>query len=638
MKQWTASGVATLAYLCALCAHAEMMPCTDARSCAPASVIAPMGNGVLAIPPPPPPSVAQAPNDEIDLSALGNSDVTVELTYPEIADGDTAGLYWTSPLQQYRARVQTVSGGAKRLIFTVPNATVIKDAGLSPILTASVGVNNGPLVISQPRKIRVINTPPVTQYKPPVLTDFQNERVDIGTLAGDLKVRVEYDGMAAGQTVKLLWRGATSYETPPQLLPDTTPLDFTIPHATVIASLGKPVTLNYDVTLNGQAAQPSAGLQPSIVLSTLKDVPVIPVARQGQVDLKDLAGQPLKITYSYTGIAPGHRVGLRWAGNPVYDTPHPPIGATPRPLEFTIPYDKVRQEKDKTVLISASVGVDNGRLVISPTLSVKVVASLSKGEEAANDLNTRYNDVRASCQNNQPAYYCSGVTLRSTVHGNYDPWDPSPSGVKVGGVSFSYMRKDTYITDFLYSSGFLLLDQEHALSENKALTYLCIYAYDSYTLHGNTNKGCGFKPRAVDASSCASAGVRTATQWYNYTERLSHQMYQCSLSTTDAAQFYTSIQVRARKPVLPTPVGYGYNELMIGTWPQNSGKQLPIQAFFYKANAPAGNTATALAEAKIYQSKYMTRTSIWVPVIKIDFSHVKDNPFSYNPADQAVQP
>jgi hypothetical protein len=342
---------------------------------------------VLAIPKPPPPVVVEAVNDELDLQTLGTADATVELTYPEISNGHTAGLYWTSATGQYRAPVQTVRDGAKSLIFKIPNATVVRDLGQSPVLTASVGVASDPLVISQPRTIKVISGAPPGQYPAAALPDFADNLVDIGTLTDDLKVRVAYDSLGAGQIVKVLWRGVTSYDTPMRLPADNTPLEFTIPHATVVTSLGRPVTLSYEVTLDGQTAQPSERLAPNIVLRTLKEVPVVPQAAQGQVDVKDLLGKPLRVTYTYTGITPGHTAGIRWAGNPEYDTPHPAIGATPRPLEFTIPYDKVLHEKDKTVLVSASVGVGDGQLAISPAVSLKVIDTRPKGEEIAADLN-----------------------------------------------------------------------------------------------------------------------------------------------------------------------------------------------------------------------------------------------------------
>lgn len=590
------------------------------------------GGSTAAIPKPPPPVVVEAVNNELDLRTLGNADATVELTYPEIANGHTAGLYWTSPIQQYRAKVQTVSGGAKKITFKIPNATVIKDLGQSPVLTASVGVGNDPLVISQPGTVSVIKSTPAGEFAPPTLPDFADPVVDIGALTGDLKVRVTYDGMGAGQIVKVLWRGATSYDTPMRLPQDNTPLEFTIPQATVVASLGQLVTLSYEVTLDGQAAQPSDPLQLNVLLRTVKQVPVVPQAVQGQIDIKDLLGKPLTITYTYTGITSGHTAGIRWAGNPVYDTPHPVIGATPRPLEFTIPYDKVLQEKDKTVVVSASVGAGDGHLAISPEISLRVIDTRPRGEEVAAALNARYTDTTLTCTGNKPAYYCNGVIIRSTQDGNYDPWNPSPAAVSLGGVSFSYMRKDAYVTSLYHASGFTFLPQEQAVANGKTAEYLCIYAYDAGTLVGVRGaQGCGLKPRSAtnaDASTCASVGVQTVAQWYAYTRTIANRDYQCSLSTADAAQFAASFQVRANRPPNMDAL---WNEMMVRTWTQNIPASLPLEAFFYVS-------ATGKNEARTYQTKYKARTGGWLPIIKLDLTKMNGTPFSYADTDQAVQP
>jgi hypothetical protein len=632
MKLLSALLMTTLMSLAALPeAYADSQPCACQCQCEAAPTTSPDGS-VLAIPKPPPPVVVEAVNDELDLQTLGNADATVELTYPEINDGHTAGLYWTSAIGQYRAPVQTVSGGAKKLTFNIPNATVVRDLGQSPVLTASVGVGNDSLVISQPRTIKVISGATPGQYPAATLPDFPDNLVDIGTLADDLKVRVAYDIQGPGQGVKVLWRGATSYDSPMRFPTDNTPLLFTIPHATVIASVGKPVALTYEVALDGQPAQPSDRLAPAIVLRTLKEVPVVPQAVQGQIDVKDLLAKPLRVTYTYSGITAGHTAGIRWAGNPEYDTPHPTIGTTPRPLEFTIPYDKVLHEKDKTVLVSASVGVGDGHLAISPEISLRVIDTRPRGEEVADALNARYTDTTLTCTGNKPAYYCNGVIIRSTQDGNYDPWNPSPAAVRLGGVSFSYMRKDAYVTSLYHASGFTFLPQEQAVANGKTAEYLCIYAYDAGTLVGVRGaQGCGLKPRSAtnaDASTCASVGVQTVAQWYAYTRTIANRDYQCSLSTANVAQFAASFQVRANRPPNMDAL---WNEMMVRTWAQNIPASLPLEAFFYVS-------ATGKNEARTYQTKYKARTGGWLPIIKLDLTKMNGTPFSYADTDQAVQP
>ncbi|MDE1195370.1 MAG: hypothetical protein PW896_09375 [Pseudomonas sp.] len=75
-----------------------------------------------------------------------------------------------------------------------------------------------------------------------------------------------------------------------------------------------------------------------------------------------------------------------------------------------------------------------------------------------------------------------------------------------------------------------------------------------------------------------------------------------------------------------------WNEMMVKTWDQDIPGSLPLESFFY-------TSAAGLAEAKIYQQKYRARTGNgWLPIIKLDLTRLNANPFSYNAADQAVQP
>lgn len=481
----------------------------------------------------------EAPNGELDLSLLGTADATVELTYPEIANGHTAGLYWTSPVQQYRAPVQTVSGGATSVMFKIPNATVLNDVGQAVTLTASVGVGSAPLVISQPGTVTVINGAPVGQYPPP-----------------------------------------------------------TVPSATA-----------------------------------------------GQVDLASLNGQPLKVTYTYDGMAAGHTVGIRWAGNPVYETPQQVIGATPRPLEFSIPYEKVRLEKDKTVQLTASVGI-GGQLASSAPLSLKVVESRSPGQDVAADLNARYKDTRASCDGGKPSYYCNGVTLRAMEYGSgWKPWNVSPSGREKGSQSFSYLRIDAAVPALFRNTdvGMIFLSQEQAIAQGKVLEYLCAYPHDAWTDYASRpGLGCGIEPGGnqplidagqtlADLSTCASKNAITPSTWSAYTNKLPQRYYQCSLSTQNAAQFDTS--VKARSYAVPPVIYSDWNELLIKAWPDDIPAKVPVQAFYY-LNQNAGD----FNKVQNWQFRYRQETGLWVPLILLNVNADNGKPFNYVPGDQGIQP
>jgi hypothetical protein len=168
------------------------------------------------------------------------------------------------------------------------------------------------------------------------------------------------------------------------------------------------------------------------------------------------------------------------------------IGDTPRPLEFTIPYEKVRLERDKTVTLTASVGLGDGKLVMSPELSLKIIDTRPKGEEVAADLNARYNDTAATC-GDLPSYYCNGVTTRGTTNGNFDPWDPSITQQRKGSISFSHIRKDAKITYLWRDSGYILFSQNEAVNQKKIHEYLCAFPHDGATDLSRGAYGCGFQ-------------------------------------------------------------------------------------------------------------------------------------------------
>ncbi|MEB0094453.1 hypothetical protein QN408_24915, partial [Pseudomonas sp. CCI4.2] len=300
----------------------------------------------------------------------------------------------------------------------------------------------------------------------------------------------------------------------------------------------------------------------------------------------------------------------------------------------SFPKTEIAKDVDGDAVVTYSVGIDGNPLEISQPLTLHIIAGSTPGEDAAKAINARYRDTRDSCSGDTPAYYCDGVVIRATENGNFDPWDPSPSAVKLGGVSFSYMRVDAHVDSLYHNSGFIFFDQNSAIAQQKAPVYLCIYAYDAGTIVGvRSNSGCGLKPRSVpaaDLSSCSSVNVRTVEQWYTYTQTLLNRDYQCSLSTADAVQFATSYQVRAKRPPNMEAL---WNEIMITTWPQDYGASLPIEAFFYKTSASAG-----LAEAKAYQTKFKNKTGRWVPIVRLNLAQLNGEPFSYAATDQAAQP
>ncbi|MFF7109239.1 hypothetical protein [Pseudomonas sichuanensis] len=361
--------------------------------------------------------------------------------------------------------------------------------------------------------------------------------------------------------------------------------------------------------------------------------PEVPAAPDKIINLTSL-GSNLEVTFTYSAMAPKDTAAMRWTGKNTYTAPVQHV-AIPGTLKFLIPKANVAADVGGQGVLTASVGVGDNPLVISPPTAIKVVQDTTDpGPAIAARLNLRYNARENTCPGNLPAYYCNGIIIRSVDNGNFNPWDPSPSAIALGAVSFSYFRVDSHVNNFYRNAGFIFLPQSEAALQGKGMDYLCIYAYDAGTIVGTRPaKGCGLKPRSstnADLSTCASKNATTVSSWYAFTQTIPNRDYQCSLSTANAAQFAVSYQVRANRPPNMEAL---WNEMMVNLWPQNHGAKLPIEAFFYKV----GNSAS-LNDAKTFQTKFKSNTGIWVPVVALDLNKLSGSPFSYLSADQAVKP
>ncbi|RMR02466.1 hypothetical protein ALP94_00220 [Pseudomonas savastanoi pv. glycinea] len=475
---------------------------------------------------------------------------------------------------------------------------------------------------------RALDLPPAT------VTEAPNGELVLQNLGANANVKVTYPVINNGHNVGLRWTGKTTYNAPVQTVGATRPLAFTIPKTTIAQDAGGTGVLTYSVGVGDNPLEISQP-RPIKVIGTPAPggdypKPAMPAAPNGKLDLATM-GATVSVTATYPGITNGHNVGMRWKGKSQYEAPLQTVGAI-RPLTFEIPKAEVAKDVGGTAVLTYSVGIGNDPLKISDPLAIEVINALpSDGAAIAAALNARYTDTRASCPGNTPAYYCNGVVIRGTQNGNFDPWNPSAGAIALGGTSFSYMRVDANVTP-ARNSGLIFTSQEKAIAANKIVEYLCIYVHNASTSGNMRDKGCGMRPRsniAADLSSCASINVRTLAQWSAHAATLPNAAYQCSLSTQDASQFQVSIQARAN---INFPYKTAWNEVMIATWPPDIGNRLPIEAFWW-------NTAKAsVAEAKAYQTKFKNKTGLWVPVIRVDVAQLNGRPFSYNAADQAVQP
>ncbi len=258
------------------------------------------------------------------------------------------------------------------------------------------------------------------------------------------------------------------------------------------------------------------------------------------------------------------------------------------------------------------------------------------GGETVQRLIARYNDTRRDCGDaKSPAFLCSGILLRGTVASpKYHVWDPSPSSIATGGVSFSFLRKDAEFNQLAgnYTNGFIFAPYRSV--EGKITPkILCSFPVDAATDQRNEN-GCGVYRGNAASATCQRQGVRDAKGWSEtYLKGKGYEMKyaQCGFDVTgdDAATaFYESLKAMEFAPSFA-----GNNpesEVRMELWPKGVPKELPIEAFFY---VPGG-----LADAQHNQRDYYAQTNILLPIIRMTLPSVPsaDSTFAFVPREQMM--
>lgn len=272
-----------------------------------------------------------------------------------------------------------------------------------------------------------------------------------------------------------------------------------------------------------------------------------------------------------------------------------------------------------------------------------------EGSATAAQLNTLYSRKYPNCNNSnsQPAFLCSGVTLRVTVKdpaNQYKVWDPSPTSIKSNGVSFSYLRADTNFGRLAwgYGNGFILYPIFEAPADKIDLDYLCSYPMDAWTWTRSATAVCVAHPSyPAQSQICHNAGVTTAEQWKAIWDLPNGNKNQrsCGFDVKDdrnalsAPAFYQSVRAKG----LLAAQGFSeHNEILIKTWTAGRPNTLPIMAFFFVA----GGTNAGLADAQYNQRDFYNSTNpkIVVPIIRLTppESATGTASFAYVAADQVV--
>jgi hypothetical protein len=205
------------------------------------------------------------------------------------------------------------------------------------------------------------------------------------------------------------------------------------------------------------------------------------------------------------------------------------------------------------------------------------------GEDVAKQLNALYADTRPKCDDDKPAYFCSGVLVRAVIWGpNWYFWNNPPTP-DYTGVSFSYLRRDMGTRGIFFAQGFVFAPADTwGRGGITPLSMYCSFAFDGDTGPQRGVRGCDaheFYPQA--SRPCAEQGIHTvgafARHYADLTPSDHPWAHQCSFGA-DWQSFLLSILAR-QGGALEEP-GFRYSEQMISKWPEDIPRELPLVALF----------------------------------------------------------
>ena len=301
----------------------------------------------------------------------------------------------------------------------------------------------------------------------------------------------------------------------------------------------------------------------------------------------------------------------------------------------------------------------NRSLFTGPNAAVQT--SLSDGPGITALINNNYNEDTTSCTEYGTGkargyYFCTGVLLRTTDNGNFNPWESSPTALQLRATSYAWIRHDMKTSSLYKGAGFILLNPADILAGavpgldflrwggTRATAVQCVYPFDAWTTRtmdrnrfGCDEEGTGLgSPELTNTyGSCDNKfGFTTTEQWNNHFRSVG-QLYhrQCSWNADNAQGWRNMI---ASHNSFPGQVYW--NEVMFYNW--GPGGQAATSAnemirrwtvaYLYDQAA-----AGALATAQVFQQK-MAATGKRVPILRLNFTAPAANRFEFRAADQSA--
>jgi hypothetical protein len=309
----------------------------------------------------------------------------------------------------------------------------------------------------------------------------------------------------------------------------------------------------------------------------------------------------------------------------------------------------------------AAVG-ERRNVEINADGKASVQVALSDGPGVAGLINTNYNENTTSCTEYGTGkvrgyYFCTGVLLRTTDNGNFNPWESSPAALDLRATSYSWIRHD-FSTDNLYKrAGLIFLNPADILAQTvPGLTYpkytsngnpmvKCIYPFDAWTQRvmnrgyfacDAEGTGLGSPISGQPWGSCDNKlGYSSAAQWDDYFRSSGQINYkQCSWNADNPQGWRNAI---ASHNVFTGQSSW--NEVMVDNFGHNPNLPTYHQrvlgwtvAVFYDVAKAGGRD-----DARVFQQK-MANAGKRVPILRLNFSAAPTDRFQYVADDQSMYP
>jgi hypothetical protein len=213
------------------------------------------------------PLIKEAVNDVLDPDNAPHGATVIVPAGANLRLGDQVRVSWKSPKgDEYKDNVIAANGVGKSLSVVFSNFLVIANRGQRISVSYRIIRTTGSVLFSRPYSV-MVEGGELALPKPTMDTVKEDGVITPGLIPeSGATVRVRYD-MRSGDRVKVIWTGASRYETPEQTTGGSNQLVFTLPKSLILTMNNAMASVTYQITRAGTTRQ-SLELKLS-VLSTL---------------------------------------------------------------------------------------------------------------------------------------------------------------------------------------------------------------------------------------------------------------------------------------------------------------------------------------------------------------------------------